>query len=147
MHHPDHSCDIPISFGDCDPAQIVFYPNYFRWFDQCFHGFVQARFGGHQALREALGARGVGLVDAGAQFLAPATAGDVMRLDMRIGDWTPLTLRLDYVGHIGDRRILTGHEQRAVFMDRDGEPGAPHGGQLRAGKTDRLRALLTPDQG
>ena len=25
---------VRIDWGDCDPARIVFYPNYFRWFDQ-----------------------------------------------------------------------------------------------------------------
>ena len=25
---------IRVMFGDCDPAQIVFYPSYFRWFDR-----------------------------------------------------------------------------------------------------------------
>ena len=26
---------IRVDWGHCDPAGIVFYPNYFRWFDQC----------------------------------------------------------------------------------------------------------------
>lgn len=26
--------DIMVHWGDCDPANIVFYPNYFKWFDQ-----------------------------------------------------------------------------------------------------------------
>ena len=24
---------LTVGWGDCDPAGIVFYPNYFRWFD------------------------------------------------------------------------------------------------------------------
>jgi len=28
---------IQISWGHCDPAKIVFYPNYFIWFDQSAH--------------------------------------------------------------------------------------------------------------
>jgi len=27
-----HSIDIDIEWGDCDPARIVFYPNFFAWF-------------------------------------------------------------------------------------------------------------------
>lgn len=23
-----------VGFGDCDPAGIVYYPNFFRWFDE-----------------------------------------------------------------------------------------------------------------
>ncbi|HIL88646.1 MAG TPA: acyl-CoA thioesterase, partial [Deltaproteobacteria bacterium] len=29
-----HTYPVRIGWGDCDPAQIVFYPNYFAWFDQ-----------------------------------------------------------------------------------------------------------------
>ena len=32
-----HSYPIHVGWGDCDPAQIVFYPNYFAWFDQGAH--------------------------------------------------------------------------------------------------------------
>jgi len=28
-----HVTRFTVEFGDCDPAQIVFYPNYFRWMD------------------------------------------------------------------------------------------------------------------
>ena len=28
-----HTSAFRIEFGDCDPAQIVFYPNYFKWMD------------------------------------------------------------------------------------------------------------------
>ena len=28
-----HTTRFTVEFGDCDPAQIVFYPNYFRWMD------------------------------------------------------------------------------------------------------------------
>ena len=31
----DFVLDVPISFGHCDPAGIVF--NYYRWFDCCYH--------------------------------------------------------------------------------------------------------------
>ena len=28
---------VTVGFGDCDPANIVYYPNFFRWFDQATH--------------------------------------------------------------------------------------------------------------
>ena len=33
---------IRVEFGDCDPAQIVFFANYFRWFDQCTTALFRA---------------------------------------------------------------------------------------------------------
>jgi len=28
---------LSVEFGDCDPANIVFYPNFYRWFDAATH--------------------------------------------------------------------------------------------------------------
>lgn len=134
MSKPDFTLQVPISFGDCDPAQIVFYPNYFRWFDQCFHAFVLDKVGGHKALCEKIEAHGVGLVDVGAEFLSPATSGDLLNIEMTIDTWTSRTLKLAYTGKVGDRKILRGHEMRAVFVERNG--------RMRAGDTGPLKDLL-----
>ena len=29
----NNTIQLHVEFGDCDPAGIVFYPNYFRWMD------------------------------------------------------------------------------------------------------------------
>ena len=52
------SMDQQVSFGDCDPAEIVFYPNFFRWVDRCFHEMLRQRLGGHARLCRDLGAQG-----------------------------------------------------------------------------------------
>ncbi len=136
MSTPDFTLDIEISFGHCDPAGIVFYPNYFRWFDRCFHTFLHARAGGHGRLCERLGAVGLGLMDVGANFPAPARDGDLLRLEMRIEDWQAKTLRLGYQGQVGERTVVVGHEVRGLFVERDG--------RLRAGELTALRAALQP---
>ena len=130
----DFTLEVPISFGHCDPAGIVFYPNYFRWFDRCFHSFLHARAGGHRALCTRLGARGLGLMDVAARFPSPATEGDHMRLEMTLADWGSKTLRLGYTGFVGDRAVVEGHEIRGMFVERDG--------RMRAGEMAPLRAIL-----
>jgi 4-hydroxybenzoyl-CoA thioesterase len=36
--------EIMVEWGDCDPAGIVYYPSYFRWFDQAtYRLFLKAR--------------------------------------------------------------------------------------------------------
>lgn len=134
MSDADHVIEVPVTFGDCDPAGIVFYPNFFRWFDRCFHDFMAVRAGGHQALCDALGAQGIGLMDAGAAFRAPVTENTVLRLEMRVDRWSGRSLRLAYHGHVGGRPAVEGHELRGVFLRRDG--------RLTAGDTAPLRAAL-----
>ncbi len=134
MPAPDFSMDIQISFGHCDPAGIVFYPNYFRWFDRCFHTYLQNTAGGHRRLCRALDAKGIGLMDVRANFVSPALDGDMMTLEMTIRDWGHKSLTLGYLGRIGERAVVEGTELRSMFVMRDG--------RMRAGEMAPLRALL-----
>ena len=60
-----------IGWGDCDPARIVFYPNYFRWFDQSTHKLFE--FAGI-AMGDLLDQHGgiLPIVDVQASFKAPS---------------------------------------------------------------------------
>lgn len=111
---------IDISFGDCDPAGIIFYPNYFRWFDAAFQAFLKTRELDQHILREKLGTIGTGLMDAGASFRAPASFGDTMTLRITGIEWTDRTFRITYEGRIDERVIVEGFELRGVFV-KDGD--------------------------
>ncbi|WP_198174067.1 acyl-CoA thioesterase [Mesorhizobium xinjiangense] len=130
--------DIQISFGDCDPAGIVFYPNYFAWFDATYHAWLKSRGLTHASLAEAIGTAGTGLLDVGATFRSPATNGDRLRIRLSIAEWREKTFRLAYRGVIGERLVVEGFELRGVFM-RDAE------GRLRAGPVEPLRRLLNAE--
>lgn len=132
---PDFTLEVPVSFGHCDPAGIVFYPNYYRWFDRCFHSFLQDRIGGHRDFCAGLGARGLGLIDTGARFPAPATDGDLLRLEMTLAEWGSRTLKLGYQGFVADRCVVDGFEVRGLFVMQDG--------RMRAGSMAPVRAALT----
>lgn len=131
---PDHSLSVGVSFGDCDPAGIVFYPNFFRWFDRCFHHFLAARAGGHAELCARLGALGVGLMDVQAQFRAPVRENCTLTLDLRVLEWRGRALRLGYEGHVGGTVCVTGQEVRGLFVMREG--------RMTAGEMAPLRAAL-----
>jgi 4-hydroxybenzoyl-CoA thioesterase len=129
-----HRAVIPVSFGDCDPAGIVYYPNHFRWFDATFHAMLRDRAGGHAAICARLGAIGLGLMDCGGTFRAPANDGDLLELAAHVVEWRDKTLRIAYEGRIGDRLVVEGFELRGVFIREDG--------RLRAAPVAPLRAML-----
>lgn len=131
--------EVRISFGDCDPAGIVFYPNYFRWMDATFHGWLQAVAGGHGALCRQLGARGLGLMDARLSFRAPATEGQRLLYRIEGIDWSARSFAVRYSATEGARLVLEGTEVRGVFADRDG--------RMTAAEVAPLRALLEKDTG
>lgn len=129
-----HQNAISISFGDCNPAGIVFYPNHFRWFDATFHALLDRWAGGHGAVCAALGSIGLGLIEVGGTFRSPAANGDRLDLVARIVEWRGRTFRLAYEGRIGERLVVEGFELRGIFI-RDGD-------RLRAGDVAPLRAIL-----
>src|SRR5437763_1063733 len=84
-HHVSH---FTVEFGDCDPAGIVFYPNFFRWMDAASLRYFRAI--GIPPWREfeaQSGILGTPLVDASARFLAPATYGDDIEIETSIDEW------------------------------------------------------------
>ena len=104
-----------ITFGDCDPVGIVFYPNTFRWMDAAFHKFLRP-FGGHAKLCASLQSVGIGLVDASAQFQRPLRDGDQLTIDMQITNWGDKSIKFAYEGSIEGRRAFSGKEVRCLFM-------------------------------
>ena len=127
----------PISFGDCDPAGILFYPHHFRLMDATFQAWLRGHGVDQAGVRARLGAVGTGLLDAGATFRAPLSDGDALRHALSVAGWERRTLRLVYRGHVGDRLAIEGHETRGLFA-RD----PSRGGRLTLIDIAPLRAML-----
>ena len=126
--------EIQASFGDCDPAGIVFYPNYFRWTDALFHRFLYAKAGGHARLCKDIGAVGLGLMSVEMSFRSPVAPGQTLELRLDGLEWRDKSLTLTYSGHVGDRLAFRATETRGVFMLEDG--------RMHAGATEALRNRL-----
>src|SRR5690606_5539199 len=79
------SREIAIEFGDCDPAGIVFYPNYFRFFDAATARLRCAALGSRTRDSTArFGIVGIPMVDTGARFLRPSRFGDVVTIETTV---------------------------------------------------------------
>jgi len=126
----------PVTFGDCDPAGIVFYPNYFAWFDRTFHDWLRP-YGGHATIVARMGAIGIGIMQVNARFHSPASDGDELNLSLSVEKWGGKTLHLSYEGRVGSRLVVSGNETRGLFMR--GENG------MFAAEMDGLRKVLDPN--
>jgi 4-hydroxybenzoyl-CoA thioesterase len=78
---------IRVEFGDCDPANIVFYANYFRWFDQCTSALFRAAGIPLGKLFKSHGVVGIPLVDARARFMIPSRYGDELVAESSVTEW------------------------------------------------------------
>ncbi len=77
---------IRIEFGDCDPARIVYYPNYFDWFDRSTQELFASAGVPLRELSENTGIL-IPLVSVRSDFAAPASWGDELEVVSEIARW------------------------------------------------------------
>ncbi|MGH9496732.1 MAG: acyl-CoA thioesterase [Candidatus Sulfotelmatobacter sp.] len=68
--------NIHIEWGDCDPAQIVYFPRYFEYFDACTTALFRKAGLVKSAMLKKYGIVGIPLVDVRATFHAPSRFDD-----------------------------------------------------------------------
>ena len=102
-----HVHPVLIGFGDCDPAGIVFYPNFFRWFDASTHELLLAAGQSHDGMHREHGWVLGPLVDAGATFRAPARYNERIEIHSEIERWSAKTFRIAHRALRGDTLVWT----------------------------------------
>jgi 4-hydroxybenzoyl-CoA thioesterase len=121
-----------IMFSDCDNAQMVFYPNYFQWFD----GATQNMFNEVGLVWSKMwpdyNIAGVPLVDAQASFKAPLRMDDKITIDSWVEDWTGKVGTLRHNICKGENVHVQGTEKRVWAIKA---PERPKG--IRAGPIPR----------
>lgn len=113
-----------VEWGDCDPADIVYYPNYYRWFDNACHRLFE---GAGYALAEvrARGSVGFPLVDASARFRAPAKVGDQLAVSSRVAAIGGRSITVEHTVRRDDTVLVEGREVRIMgVVDVDGRLSA-----------------------
>lgn len=129
---------VEIQFGDCDPAGIVYYPNYFRFFDNATAALLSAAFAMHKRnWLEHFGIAGIPMVDTGARFIKSSRFGDVVDIRSEI---TELGRSSFSVKHtlLRDGEIAIEAYEKRVWVVRDEE-----GGIRSAPLPDNVRQLLS----
>lgn len=134
-----HVSRFTVEFGDCDPAQIVYYPNFLRWIDAASrHLFVAAGVASWSELEATTGIIGTPLVDVSARFRLPATYGEEIAIESWIDEWRENSFVMKHVIRRGDDVLVEGQETR-VFARR--HPDDPKRIQVVA-PPEEIRKLL-----
>jgi 4-hydroxybenzoyl-CoA thioesterase len=78
---------IAIEWGDCDPAQIVYFPRYFEYFDGCTTALFKKAGLRKDRMLKTYGILGIPLVDVRASFMAPSRLSEVVTVESEIMQW------------------------------------------------------------
>jgi|SRR5947209_2307979 len=115
-----HRIVVPVEWGDTDAAGIVFYPNYYRWFDRAAHALLRAiGFAPDELLRRGCV---VPLIDSGARFLAPIVYGDEVEIESTVAEMRTRTFRLEHRVRRGSELVAEGFEVRVWARAGVGSP-------------------------
>jgi 4-hydroxybenzoyl-CoA thioesterase len=128
-----HVYSVNVQFGDCDPAGIVFFPNFSRWMDEASLAFFMAC--GVPPWRELVKTRGIigtPLLEIHTKFKRPATYGETIEVHTSVEEWSAKTFRHRHRVKRGDTLLCEGTEVRA-FCIRDPE------------NADRIKAIAVPE--
>jgi 4-hydroxybenzoyl-CoA thioesterase len=124
---------VQVQFGDCDPAGIVFFPNFNKWMDAASLAFFMAC--GVPPWRELVKTRGIigtPLLEIHTKFYKPATYGETLEVHTQIESWAAKTLRQKHAVMRDGVLLCEGIEVRA-FCIRDPE------------NPDRMKAIPIPE--
>ena len=127
-----YTLTIQISWGHCDPAKIVFYPNYFIWFDQSAHHLFDKAGANMSDLMDQYGVVGLPIVDAHAEFIYPSKYGDEIEVTSWISEWSEKTLIVTHEIHNNGLLAVKGTEVRVWAKPHPDDP-------------NRLQAQIIPD--
>ena len=122
-----HLSHLRVAFGDCDPAAIVYFPNYYRWFDEATHALCEAAGYGLVEVRRDAGWVGYPIAEAGARFRAPASTGDQLRIETRVRTWHDRFFDLEHRVFRDQLMLVEGWQTRFI-----GVHDARRGGRLAA---------------
>ena len=129
---------VTVAFGDCDPAGIVFFPNFLRWMDTAsLSFFMQCGVPPWRELVKTRGIVGTPLLEINTKFHKAVTYGETITIATHVEEWrAKVIVQMHRVTRAraggGEDLICEGREVRA-FVERDGAD------------PDRLRAIAVPE--
>ena len=125
--------DVNVMFGDCDPAGIVFFPNFSKWMDaSSLNFFVQCGVQPWRELVKTTGIIGTPLLEIHTKFFSPATYGETLQIYTSVEEWRGKVFMHKHTVKRGDVLLCEGTETRAFCRRHPDNP-------------DRIQSIAVPE--
>jgi 4-hydroxybenzoyl-CoA thioesterase len=125
--------EVEVMFGDCDPAGIVFFPNFNKWMDAAsLNFFVQCGIPPWRELVKTEGIIGTPLLEIHTTFKVSATYGERLQIHASVEEWARKTILQRHRVMRGDTLICEGTERRALCIKHPDD-------------SSRIKAIEIPD--
>lgn len=125
--------EVDVMFGDCDPAGIVFYPNFAKWMDaSSLNFFMRCGVLPWRELVKTHGIIGTPLLEIHNKFMRPATYGEKLQITTSVREWRDKVFIHHHVVRRGDTVLCEGLETRAFCIRHPDDP-------------ERIKAIAVPE--
>ncbi len=125
--------EVDVMFGDCDPAGIVFFPNFSKWMDaSSLNFFMRCGVPPWRELVHTRGIIGTPLLEIHTRFMRPATYGQTLEIDTSVVEWGAKVFTHRHVVRRGNDILCEGTEKRAFCIRHPDDP-------------DRIKAIGVPE--
>ncbi|MDE0033354.1 MAG: thioesterase family protein [Deltaproteobacteria bacterium] len=102
-----------VEFADCDSARIVFYPNFYIWFDRATERLFASVGLTYQVMELRHGVIGLPLLETGARYLRPCRHGERVRLESWVDSWREKVFVVKHRIECEGEFAVEGYETRA----------------------------------
>lgn len=113
---------IRVEWGHCDPAKIVFYPQYFAWFDACTSHLFESVGLHPKTFFDQYGVIGFPLLEASAKFYVASAYGDDIDAESSVLEWGAKAFKLSHRFTRGETLLLEGAETRIFVTPHPDDP-------------------------
>ena len=114
--------EVQIQWGDCDPANIVYYPRYFAMFDDSTSIMFEAPGYSKQDLIHKYDLVGIPMVDTRAKFYIPSTHGDRITIESRIESFKRSSFEVMHKVFKKDELAIEAWETRVLVGKHPDDP-------------------------
>lgn len=114
---------IKVEFGDCDPAQIAYFPNFFRWYDASSRNFfVACGVPLWRELEKTTGIIGTPVIEISSRFIRPTTYGDALEVHSTIVEWNAKTFVMQHQLKRDGELVAEARDVRAFVIRHPDDP-------------------------
>jgi YbgC/YbaW family acyl-CoA thioester hydrolase len=117
MTAPRHVVKRRIHFGDCDPAQIVYYPRFFEMFDRATQEmFEEAGIDWKWMHANIEDFAGIPILEVKTNFRTPVAFGDDIEIHSWVGEVREKVFKVEHEITRDGQSTATGYELRALVL-------------------------------
>src|ERR1700760_4217586 len=117
-----HRRDVQIQWGDCDPANIVYYPRYFAMFADSTSIIFRAGGFSKQDIVQKFRPVGIPMVHTRAKFYIASTHGDWITIESRIESFKRSSFEVTHKVYKGGALAIEAFETRVLVGHHPDDP-------------------------